>query len=102
MIAGLSSSGALQSLYPQYNKKKVSKVKKVNNGSSALEELSPDKEADETSELETTATANYQASVSKETKDLETISYTPGNPYTAAKKSLDSSFLIGMHVDEKA
>lgn len=102
MIAGLSSSGALQSLYPQYNKKKVSKVKKVHSGSSSLEELSSGKETDETDQLEASATTHYQASISEETKDLETISYTPGNPYANAKKSLDSSFLLGMNVDEKA
>lgn len=101
MIAGLSSSGALQSLYPQYNKKKVTKVKKVHSGSSSAQEISSKDSAAE-DDTEDTITANMQAALAEETKDLDSITYTDGNPYVSAKKSIDESLLLGMNIDEKA
>ncbi len=102
MIAGLSASGALQSLYPQYNKKKISKIKKVHSGTSSMEQVSSSSEQSDAETIDDAVAANYQATLSEETKDLEMISYAAKNPYTNAKKSIDESLLLGMNVDERA
>ncbi|MBQ1689511.1 MAG: hypothetical protein II073_09565 [Lachnospiraceae bacterium] len=102
MIAGLSASGALQAMYPQYNKKKISKVKKVSAHEASTEELQDSSSLTEASALEDEIASNYQTTLAEETQGLETISYDSANPYQASKKSLDESLLLGLHVDERA
>lgn len=102
MIAGLSASGALQSLYPQYEKKKITKVKKIHSGETSAQEVASSEAKQETDSMEDTIAANYQASLAEETTDLDSLSYASQNPYVSSKKSLDSSLLIGMNVDERA
>ena len=102
MIAGLDASGALQSLYPSYNKKKVSKVKRVSHGGPSASELSNTKITDDTDTLEDTITATMQASLAEKTEGVDILEYNDSNPYAAAKKTLDGSLLIGMNIDEKA
>ena len=100
MIAGLDASGAVQSLYPSYNKKKVSKVKRVKSGSSFASEATAKKENENT--IDDTITAAMQTALAEETEGLETIQYDSSNPYAAAKKTRDQSLLLGMNIDEKA
>lgn len=102
MIAGLDASGAVQSLYPSYNKKKVSKVKRVTHGGPKASELSSTKDTKQTDTMEENIAATMQASLAEEVEGLDILEYTDSNPYTASKKNLDSSFLIGMNIDEKA
>lgn len=102
MIAGLDASGAVQSLYPTYNKKKVGKVKRVTHGGPSASELSNKKDVSDTDTLEDNVAATMQAFLAEETAGLDILKYNDTNPYIAAKKTLDSSLLIGMNIDEKA
>lgn len=102
MIAGLDASGAVQSLYPSYNKKKVGKVKRVTHGGPSASELSDTKETKDNDTIEDNIAATMQASLAEETEGLNMLEYDESNPYTTAKKTLDGSLLIGMNIDEKA
>lgn len=102
MIAGLNASGAVQSLYPTYNKKKVNKVKKVSHGGPSTSELSNSKKTDDTNDMEYNIAATMQAALAEASNSLDKLEYNDSNPYITAKKTLDSSLLIGMNVDEKA
>ena len=97
MIAGLSANGSLQSLYPQYNKKKVTGVKKVNREHASLENA---EKTEHTDAMEDMATSNYVAALMAEATEYELL-YDPQNPYSQSKKILDQSFLLGTYVDER-
>lgn len=102
MIAGLDASGAVQSLYPSYNKKKIGKVKRVTHGGPSASELSDTKDTNDANSMEDNIAATIQASLAQETEGLNMLEYKDANPYTTARKTIDSSLLIGMNIDEKA
>lgn len=97
MIAGLSTSGALQSLYPQYNKKRVSGVKKVHRQTDSSK---TDSTSDVNATPEDTTVSNYAAALLQEAEEQE-LQYDPENPYSCSKKILDQSLLLGAHIDEQ-
>lgn len=100
MIAGISGSGSLQGLYPQYNKRKVSKVKRIHKDEASFSEIT-EASTEDTTPMENAVLSNYQETLEKETEGLEMISYDTTNPYMCSKKAIDSSLLLGINIDER-
>lgn len=101
MIAGLDASGAISALYPSYQKKKVSKVKKVSRDTPTASGIREDKDEEENT-LETSLLAAMQEQISEELEETGSITYASDNPYVSAQKTIDKSLILGMNVDEKA
>lgn len=100
MIAGISASGSLQGLYPQYNKRKVSKVKRIHKDETSFSEAKETSTQD-TTPMESTIFSDYQATLADEVEGEEMISYDTSNPYMCSKKSIDASLLLGINFDER-
>lgn len=98
MIAGIGASGSVQTLYPQYSKKKISPVKRVTEEKGSVEQISNRKFSD-TNTIEDTITSNYHKKLTDTVSEQKMVVYNENNPYIQSKKSLDQSFLIGMNID---
>lgn len=100
MIAAIQGNGSLMKLYPQYNSKRIKPIKALRGDERTAEDLS--QIAQNTSDLEDTITAKYQAELTENIQNKEYLSYESLNPYSRAQQTIDESLLLGINLDVKA
>ena len=98
MIAGIRGNGSLAGLYPQYNSKKITPIKSLNEENSSQEDLSQIKR-NSLKSLEDTVATQYQSQLMARTDSVELITYNEANPYEMARKTIEESLLVGMNFD---
>ncbi|MFA9465867.1 MAG: hypothetical protein ACERKN_16425 [Velocimicrobium sp.] len=87
MIAGVTMSGQISGLYPQYNTNKIQSIKKIQTAEPQESPLIDQKQEEQSS-----------VSLSEELKNAKTVSYT-SNPYEQSRKIAENSLLVGQNLD---